>query len=386
MCPGPTANSTRPVRPPPRRLLQILSDLSTQDAVGQLVLLIHDLAQRIGIESIILAERVAPDGAATHASGGLRQVPTAIRPGTTLLLHHSIGSRAADIFAGLPPTEAARPVVFYHNVTPPDLLIATPGLAARAHWGLRQLPALARVADLVVGASAFNLREFEQAGAPNCAVCWLAPPAQRLAWLDQILQARHSAARKPDPAAPQLFCLGRLVPSKNLPAAVRTLAELGRIMTNCQPVLHLVGPILDPSEPARLRNLARELNLRDQQLQIHGPLSLKDLGKLWIQADILLQPSLHEGFGLPPIEAMHAGIPVIGSDSGALPEVTGGRCPLIPGADPAGLARAVAAILSDSEAAARQVQQQRQWAQQHFTPAALEARLTQLLHLSPGGS
>jgi hypothetical protein len=46
----------------------------------------------------------------------------------------------------------------------------------------------------------------------------------------------------------------------------------------------------------------------------------------------------------------------------------------------------VAAILSDSEAAARQVQQQRQWAQQHFTPAALEARLTQLLHLSPGGS
>ena len=49
----------------------------------------------------------------------------------------------------------------------------------------------------------------------------------------------------------------------------------------------------------------------------------KRLGSLYVKADLLVYPSLHEGFGLPPLEAMSSGVPVVTSSSSCLPEVLG---------------------------------------------------------------
>ena len=46
--------------------------------------------------------------------------------------------------------------------------------------------------------------------------------------------------------------------------------------------------------------------------------------QLFLETDVFVLPSLHEGFGMPVVEALSAGTPVICSDAGALPEVTGG--------------------------------------------------------------
>jgi glycosyltransferase involved in cell wall biosynthesis len=67
----------------------------------------------------------------------------------------------------------------------------------------------------------------------------------------------------------------------------------------------------------------------------------------YARARVLVLPSLDEGFGLPVLEAMSAGIPVVASNRGALPEVAGDAADLVDAADAEGLARALERLLTD---------------------------------------
>ncbi len=66
-------------------------------------------------------------------------------------------------------------------------------------------------------------------------------------------------------------------------------------------------------------------------------------------AALLAYPSIYEGFGLPPLEAMGRGVPVVCSDAGPLPEVVGDAAVLSPVGDAAGLAEAIVAVLTDDD-------------------------------------
>ena len=69
-------------------------------------------------------------------------------------------------------------------------------------------------------------------------------------------------------------------------------------------------------------------------------------------ARMLVMPSFEEGFGLPVLEAMSLGVPVVASNRGSLPEVLGGAGPLVDPEDPEALAQAIARMLSDDAYAA----------------------------------
>jgi glycosyltransferase involved in cell wall biosynthesis len=68
-------------------------------------------------------------------------------------------------------------------------------------------------------------------------------------------------------------------------------------------------------------------------------------------ASVLAYPSRYEGFGLPPLEAMAAGVPVVATAVGAVPEVVGDAAVLVPPGDPEALAEALRAVLLDAEQA-----------------------------------
>lgn len=73
--------------------------------------------------------------------------------------------------------------------------------------------------------------------------------------------------------------------------------------------------------------------------------------ELYEGARLLVQPSFDEGFGIPVLEAMSLGVPVVASNRGALPEVLGDAGPLVDPDDSAALAAAILAMLDDSAAA-----------------------------------
>jgi glycosyltransferase involved in cell wall biosynthesis len=73
---------------------------------------------------------------------------------------------------------------------------------------------------------------------------------------------------------------------------------------------------------------------------------------LYDGARLLVQPSFDEGFGLPVLEAMTAGVPVVAANRGALPEVLGGAGVLVDTSDPPAFAEALQRIARDEALAA----------------------------------
>ena len=75
----------------------------------------------------------------------------------------------------------------------------------------------------------------------------------------------------------------------------------------------------------------------------------RDRERLYAGASVLVLPSLDEGFGLPALEAMSAGVPVVASNRGSLPEVVGSGGMLVEPADVDGLARAIERVVTDRD-------------------------------------
>jgi glycosyltransferase involved in cell wall biosynthesis len=91
---------------------------------------------------------------------------------------------------------------------------------------------------------------------------------------------------------------------------------------------------------------ARALGLEDRVV-CTGRLSIADLRLLYTHADVFAFPSLYEGFGMPVLEAMACGAPVITSSTTALPEVVGDAAVLVSPEDSEELAEAMVRVLED---------------------------------------
>ncbi len=137
------------------------------------------------------------------------------------------------------------------------------------------------------------------------------------------------------------YCLfiGNLKPHKNLERLVRAFATL----PDRGLILALAGG--DGSTyTARLRGLAQELGV-EGRVVFPGVLPRRDLPTLYSAASVLAFPSLYEGFGLPPLEAMACGTPVVASRASSIPEVTAGAALLVNPRDTRGLGLALRAVL-----------------------------------------
>jgi glycosyltransferase involved in cell wall biosynthesis len=121
---------------------------------------------------------------------------------------------------------------------------------------------------------------------------------------------------------------------KNVEGCLRVLARVRAAGIDAE--LVRVG---EPLRPAQ-RHLASRLGLADHVREL-GRLDADALAAMYVAADVLLFPSLYEGFGWPPLEAMASGLPVVCSNAGALPEVVADAARLADPLDEAALAEAV---------------------------------------------
>ncbi|NIV04373.1 MAG: glycosyltransferase, partial [Calditrichae bacterium] len=119
---------------------------------------------------------------------------------------------------------------------------------------------------------------------------------------------------------PFLLYVGNSYPHKNLEALVRAFQRVLDVKPDCQ--LVLVGQRNYFSE--RLEEETRGLGLRvPKEINFTGYIDDRDLAKLYRSASLYVFPSLSEGFGLPPLEAMSFGLPVASSNASCLPEILG---------------------------------------------------------------
>lgn len=99
---------------------------------------------------------------------------------------------------------------------------------------------------------------------------------------------------------------------------------------------------------------AEALGLRGR-VHFRGHLPAAELASVWSNAGALVFPSLHEGFGIPLLEAMHFGVPVLAHQETSLPEIAGAAAHFADARDPVAFATAMARIASDGELRARLV-------------------------------
>lgn len=143
-------------------------------------------------------------------------------------------------------------------------------------------------------------------------------------------------------AGPYLLCVGNRKPHKNLEGAVEVLARLAP----ARPELRLV--IVGEVYPGWNAVLARaeSLGVRERVVELSGVDDAR-LRALYAGCEALLFLSLYEGFGLPVLEAMAAGAPVVASSRSCIPEVVGDAGVLVDPRDPAAAAAAVLRLSAD---------------------------------------
>ena len=125
-----------------------------------------------------------------------------------------------------------------------------------------------------------------------------------------------------DPAARFLLYVGGLSPHKNLGRLLAAFAAARAADPAVQ--LAIVGDFADVfhTETAQIRAQIEALGLQ-ASVRLTGYVPDADLAYFYRAAYALVQPSLMEGFGLPPVEAMVSGTPVLSSTAGSLPEIVG---------------------------------------------------------------
>lgn len=129
---------------------------------------------------------------------------------------------------------------------------------------------------------------------------------------------------------------------KNIEGILRSLPSLVRRL-GPQVVFVKVGGPFTQSQLALIARLGIE-----KRVQHLGTVPAADLPGVYADADILLMPSLYEGFGLPALEAMACGTPVIVSNQGSLPEVVGDAGVLVEPTDIEQIADAAERLLTDA--------------------------------------
>ncbi|MFN2226263.1 MAG: glycosyltransferase family 4 protein, partial [Anaerolineae bacterium] len=134
---------------------------------------------------------------------------------------------------------------------------------------------------------------------------------------DEIDRVRHKHGL---PSGYLLF-LGILAKKKNLPTVIHALHRL-KSEGLAVPPLVLAGRRYRQSDDSAILAEIEDLGLSGD-VRYLGPVEQEDLPGLYGGARALLFPSLHEGFGIPCLEAMKCGVPVVAARSGAIPEVVG---------------------------------------------------------------
>ena len=314
---------------------QFVPMLHRADAVGRHTMRLRDVLVSRGFESRIYVEMIDPE---TKAETTLFPLyGDQAQRGDVLIYQFATASAMAPWLA----ERRESLVVNYHNVTPPEYYAPWNNPMARHQLrALHERANLASRTSLGLAVSAFNEAELRGAGYARTAVV---PPAA-------VAPTRSAAAQgtaAPSAGGAHWITVGRVAPNKGIELALMALL-VARAHHDPDVTLQVVGRPVVPAYSRALERFVDELGIRDA-VTFRGGISDADLVATMAASQVLIMASRHEGFGVPVIEAMTMGLPVVANREGALPEIVGDAGLLVDATDPYALADAAARAATDGE-------------------------------------
>ncbi len=309
----------------------ILPELSKGDATSNHTQLLQELLHKKGITTRVIVERryIAEPNILT-----LEEWPA---DANINILQHSIGSQTAQYII-----EKQLPIILnYHNITPSKFFESWyPALAQSAERGRKQISQLAPLVIRAIADSEFNSQELKELGIADVKV-------SPVLWSMTRIQSEfhHTDTTIPEDGGIILF-VGRIAPNKCHHDLISAFASL----SSHRPKARLV--IVGEASPVRylhsLENLAKDLGVGSRVI-FTGKVSEGTLLQCYESADVFASASEHEGFGVPLVEAMAKGVPVVAYNAAAVGETLGGAGLLLSDKRPLTMASAIDRVLGDQE-------------------------------------
>jgi glycosyltransferase involved in cell wall biosynthesis len=214
-----------------------------------------------------------------------------------------------------------------------------------ARRGQRRLPIMLRSAARIITPTEAVKCEVIERFQVNPDIVAVTPEAPRKAFQPMPVSETVEVTQRLGIADDFILFVGTIEPRKNLITVLSAFAELLR-NTEHQPQLVMAGPKGWLTE--EFDRVLAEMNLGDRVRTI-GYVSDSHLRALYSSCKAFVSPSLYEGFGLPPLEAMACGAPVIASRIAAHVETLGAHAHLVEPTDAHALAKVIATLLENPQ-------------------------------------
>lgn len=252
-----------------------------------------------------------------------------------LLIHHYSGY---DDKIDTVVKQSCRKVLIYHNITPPEFVSGD--VKIHCQKGFDQIVAQKGVYDVFAGVSQFNVDCLKELGAADDGD--VAP-----------IPVEFSGVRKEKQIHPvtrgtRFLFVGRCVRNKKLEDIISTFAYY-RNYIDQSAKLRLAGNTnLMADYTEALYKLVDQLGCK-KSVEFLGRVSDERLWKLYMDSDVYLSMSEHEGFCIPLLEAMWHQLPVFAFDAGAVRETMGNAGVVFTDKTPAAAAQLIAAVMRDAD-------------------------------------
>jgi FkbM family methyltransferase len=332
--PGPIQSPQAAVARRTRKVHQFHSGSSTGDAITNAMLRTRAWLRDHGYESEIYVEHRHPD--LLQELLHIDDLP--LHGDYVLIVRHSAGYDPFDRIMDLP----APKVLIYHNITPPELLADNPYAIPYAQLGRRQLALMQPHMISVLADSEYSSIELRSLGFDSPEACPL------LFDVDAMIARAGLSGVGPEPAVFTVLFVGRMVASKGQADLVDAFAVFREAFGQpCRLVLVGHTGEQDAEYPAEIARRVVSHGLGADVI-VTGSVSDEQLHAWYRAADLYVSLSLHEGFGVPLVEAMAYGIPVIAWPCGAVPFTLGGAGILLADRSPEVTAEAMLKVATDA--------------------------------------
>jgi glycosyltransferase involved in cell wall biosynthesis len=274
---------------------------------------VRDLLRRSGHDSHIFALTIDDD---MRCEARPFEDPAA-RRGDVTIYHFAVPSLMSEAFAALP----AGRVLQYHNITPARFFAPYDASLFRITViGRHELKSLAAHTDLALGDSEYNRGELESIGFGPTGVLPIAVDVSRI-----VEAPPHPAldALLGDGLTNFLF-VGRIVPNKKIEDVIRLAEQFKRYIDARYRFIFVGRTDVVPRYYATVRALVDRYRMLPERFWFTGPVTDWELAACHRHASVYLSMSEHEGFCVPLVEAMAAGVPILAYASSAVPETLGG--------------------------------------------------------------